>query len=109
MVIASNDFLADQTLSMVGSADGTLNLNNIQFIANAVDWALEEENLNSISSRGQFNRTLPNLQESTQAIIEILNYGIAILLLLFVWWVFSRNERRRKEIYQERLRELGQE
>ena len=73
---------------MVGSADGTLNLNNIQFIANAVDWALEEENLNSISSRGQFNRTLPNLQESTQALIEILNYGIAILLLLFVWWVF---------------------
>ena len=109
LVIASNDFLADQTLSMVGSADGTLNLNNIQFIANAVDWALEEENLNSISSRGQFNRTLPNLQESTQALIETLNYGIAILLLLVVWWVFRRNERHRKEIYQERLRELGQE
>jgi len=109
LVIASNDFLADQTLSMVGSADGTLNLNNIQFIANAVDWALEEENLNSISSRGQFNRTLPNLQESTQALIETVNYGIAILLLLFVWWIFRRNERHRKEIYQERLRELGQE
>ena len=71
--------------------------------------SLEEENLNSISSRGQFNRTLPNLQESTQALIETLNYGIAILLLLFVWWVFRRNERHRKEIYQERLGELGQE
>ncbi len=60
-VFGSNTFLSDQTLSMIGSAEGTVYGNSLQLIANAVDWSLEDRGLLAIRSRGHFNRTLPPL------------------------------------------------
>ena len=77
-VFGSNTFLSDQTLSMIGSAEGTVYGNSLQLIANAVDWSLEDRGLLAIRSRGHFNRTLPPLPEAERMTLEYSNYGIAL-------------------------------
>ena len=106
LIISSNAFLADQTLGMLGSADGSLHRNNLQLIANTVDWALEETNLNNISSRGQFNRTLPPLNQNQQSIIEIFNYALSVILLLAIYWINKAIGSRRRALYAARLIEI---
>ncbi len=95
LVFSSNDFLADQTLAMVGSADGTAYSNSLQLVANIVDWALEDQNLIDIRSRGNFNRTLPGLSKNEQTFIEILNYLLALAGLALVYGL-SRSSMNRK-------------
>lgn len=95
LIFGSNDFLADQTLSMVGSADGTAYSNSLQMMANIVDWALEDQSLIGIRSRGNFNRTLPGMSKSEQTFIEYLNYLLALLGLGGVYGV-ARSRMKRK-------------
>ena len=85
IVFSSNEFLADQNLRLIGSAAGTVYVNTLQLMANAVDWSLEDRGLLSIRSRGHFNRTLPPMEEGEQMFWEYLNYAIALagVLLLF--------------------------
>ena len=81
IVFSSNDFLADQTLQMVGSADGTLYVNSVQLVTNIVDWATEDESLVGIRARGNFNRPLVGLDETQRSTIEWLNYLAALCLI----------------------------
>ncbi len=89
-VFASNGFLADQTLSMIGSAGGTLYGNSVQMMANVVDWALEDETLLGIRARGNFNRTLPPLAPNEQSVLEYLNYGLALAGIALVFFLHRR-------------------
>lgn len=84
ILFASNDFLSDQIIQMLGSAQQTKYVNTIQMLANAVDWSLEDEGLLSIRSRGHFNRTLPPMEQSTQMFWEYLNYVLAALAIILV-------------------------
>jgi ABC-2 type transport system permease protein len=86
-VLGSNDFLADQVLRVIGSAEGTVYGNSVQLLANVVDFSLEDRNLLEIRSRGHFNRTLPSMQPTRQATLEMLNYGMALggVGLVFLW------------------------
>ena len=78
-VFPSNGFLADQTLRMVGSADGTLYDNSVQMLVNAVDWSLEDRTLLGIRARGNFNRTLPgDWSTDQQSRLEYINYALAL-------------------------------
>jgi ABC-2 type transport system permease protein len=99
-VFASNDFLSDQTLGVIGSAEGTVYGNSLQLVANAVDWSLEDRELLGIRSRGHFNRTLPPLAEGEQALLEYLNYGVALLGVLVVFLVYRTRERVRVERFR---------
>lgn len=99
LVFASNDFLADQTLRMVGAADGTIYGNSIQMVANAVDWTLEDQNLIGIRARGNFNRTLPGMDVATQSLVELANYLFALLGVLFVWFVYRLRSQARRRIH----------
>ncbi len=107
LVFASNDFLADQTLQMISSADGTMYANSIQMMANVVDWALEDQNLISIRARGNFNRTLPNLEENTKNVREYTTYILALLGIGLVMLVFNLRKRRRANEHKQWLRSLG--
>jgi ABC-2 type transport system permease protein len=98
LVFGSNDFLADQTLRMIGSADGTIYGNSVQMLANVVDWALEDQSLIGIRSRGNFNRTLPGMDVAEQSFIEYLNYVLASVGVGVVMFIFRGRMRRRKEI-----------
>lgn len=95
LVVASNDFASDQVLSGVIAASGTQYFGSLEFLMNAVDWALEDNSLMSIRSRAHFNRTLPPLAQDTQASIEYGNYGMALvfLALLFGFWRLLRTRR----------------
>ncbi|MCY3819647.1 MAG: Gldg family protein [Gammaproteobacteria bacterium] len=99
VVIGSSSFLADQTLAMIGSADGTRYANSVQFIANLVDWAVEDQALLSIRGRGHFNRTLAPIDENAQRVWEYANYAVAVLAVFgaFVLHVAWRARRRRRQ------------
>ncbi len=103
ILFSSNEFLTDQLLHMAGAAGGGEYLNSLQLMANTVDWSLEDAGLLSIRSRGNFNRTLPTLEHSTQLFWEYLNYGLALLALLIVAGVRYQINRSRQKGYQQLL------
>ncbi len=103
MLFASNDFMDDQILNALVAAAGTQYLGPLELFMNTVDWSLQDETLLQIRSRGHFNRTLPPMENSLQAMLEYLNYGLALLWLLVLaglHWLRSIVRRRR---YQREL------
>lgn len=86
-VIGSNSIVDDQVLRVLGSADGTVYTNSVEFMTNIVDWSVEDRSLLDIRSRGHFNRTLPPMESGDQVFIEALNYGLALfgVGLVFLW------------------------
>ncbi|HEY0961063.1 MAG TPA: Gldg family protein [Pseudomonadales bacterium] len=81
ILLASNDFLNDQILQLLGTANEADYLNPLQFVANNVDWALDDSGLLAIRSRGHFNRTLPPLEQGEQMVWEYGNYALAAIAL----------------------------
>ena len=101
ILISSNDFMRDEIIRLVSSAQRSEYLNTLQLIANAIDWSLEDTNLLSIRSRGQFNRTLPPMEQETQMFWEYLNYGLAALALIIIALIEKRYRRWRAQRYQQ--------
>ena len=65
---------------------------------NVVDWSVEDQSLIGIRSRGNFNRTLPPMEQSDQSVIEYLNYFVALLSVIGVMLYFrARQNRKIKE------------
>jgi ABC-2 type transport system permease protein len=101
IVFSSNDFLSDNVLRLVGSAQQSEYLNSVQMVANAVDWSLEDSGLLSIRSRGHFNRTLPPMEQSTQVFWEYLNYGLALIALGIIALVVTQQRYRKHKQFVE--------
>ena len=95
-VLASNGLFADQTLRMVGAADGLVYGNTVQMMANLAGWVLEDDSLTSIRARGNFNRTLPPMSDGEQTTIEYLNYAFALLGVLGVYLIHRRQRATRR-------------
>ncbi len=103
IVYSSNEFLKDQTVSLLTSAQGSSYLNAYQLLANTVDWTLEDRGLLSIRSRGHFNRTLPPLDRERQLLLEYSNYGLALFAIVLIALgrrIFSASKKRK---YQKLL------
>jgi ABC-2 type transport system permease protein len=96
VLFSSNDFLQDQVFSLASAAAGSEYLNNLQLLANTVDWALQDEGLLGIRGRGHFNRTLPPLDQGEQAFWEYLNYALVALALGLVALIQRRRQTRRQ-------------
>jgi ABC-2 type transport system permease protein len=105
IVIGSNDFLADQVLRVIGSAEGTIYGNSLSLAANMVDWSLEDRSLLEIRARGRFNRTLPPLDAAQQAGLETFNYFAALIGLALVFGWHRRRMRRDERLYRSWLEE----
>ncbi len=98
VLFASNDFMDDQILNALVAAAGTQYLGPLELFMNTEDWSLQDESLLQIRSRGHFNRTLPPMENSAQAVLEYLNYGLALLWLLVLaglHWLRAIVRRRR--------------
>ena len=54
IVIGSSDFVSDQTIRMLSSAQGTMYASPMQLFTNIVEWAVEDATLMSIRARGQY-------------------------------------------------------
>ncbi len=98
ILFSSNDFLQDQIVGMLGSAQGSQYMSSYQLVANTIDWSLEDVGLLSIRSRGHFNRTLPPMEKDEQVFWEYLNYICAVLALVVLAAIqrFKKNSRRRE-------------
>ena len=95
VVFGSSEFLDDIILELSRSISADRYLFNLQFIENAVDWALEDDDLLGLRARGTYTRLLQPLEESEQTIWEAANYAVALTALLvlgLVWNIRQRGE-----------------
>lgn len=106
IVFASNEFLTDETIQLAASSSGSLYVNSLQLMENAVDWSLEDRGLLSIRGRGHFSRTLRPLTNQGQIFLEYLNYGLAVIGLLVVYFIYRRR-RRKAQIHYAEVLEVG--
>ncbi|MYK29950.1 MAG: hypothetical protein F4048_14970 [Gammaproteobacteria bacterium] len=63
------------------------------------DWSLEDQTLLGIRARGNFNRTLPPLDEDQQALTEYLNYGFALAGIGAVFALQRRRAAKARQTY----------
>ena len=103
IVLGSASFLADQTVRMIGSADGTIYTGSLELMANIVDWAVEDQSLLGIRGRGHFNRTLDPMTEDQQRVWEYANYALALAGLAAVFAISWRRRMRRERAYAAQL------
>jgi ABC-2 type transport system permease protein len=95
VVIGSAEFIDDAVLEISRRLSADRYLNNLQFLQNAVDWSVEDQDLLSIRSRGSHARLLKPLNEGQQSLWEGLNYAVALVALVVigvVWNVQRRGE-----------------
>jgi ABC-2 type transport system permease protein len=95
VVVGSAEFLDDTILGISRSFSQDRYLFNLQLLQNAVDWAVEDEDLLSIRSRGAYARLLKPMDKGEQSFWEGLNYALALLAVIgigVVWNVRQRNE-----------------
>ncbi len=92
VVIGSASFVSDPAVEITRSVSDQW-LNNVQLIANLIDWSLQDVDLLKIRSRGQQARVLEPTELSTRKTFEMVNYGIALLAVLGLG-VFTRGRRR---------------
>ena len=92
VVIGSSEFLDDFVLDMSNSITADRYLLNLNLIESAVDWAVEDDTLLSIRSRGTVSRFLKPLEDSDKTFWEILNYFVALgaLLVITLIWTLKR-------------------
>jgi ABC-2 type transport system permease protein len=95
VVVGSSEFINDTVISISQSMSQDRFLNSLGFIQNIVDWAVEDEELLVIRSRGSNARLLIPMSRQEQTFWEWLNYGIAFLALIVV--SIYGGMRRRKE------------
>ena len=93
VVIGSSEFLDDAILEISSSLSQDRYLNNLQFLQNAVDWSVEDEDLLSIRSRGTYARPLQPMEESEQTFWEGLNYAVALLAVIGIGVVWNTRQR----------------
>lgn len=87
ILFSSNTFVSDTLLGIGSSVMRTSYLSPVQLMANAVDWSLEDRGLLSIRGRSHYSRPLLPLTRNMQLFLEYLNYGLAFLGLLVIWFV----------------------
>ena len=95
VVIGCAEFLDDTVLGISQGLSQDRFLNNLQFLQNAVDWSVEDEDLLAIRSRGTYVRLLKPMDEKEQSFWEGLNYAVALIGVIaigVVWNTWRRNE-----------------
>jgi ABC-2 type transport system permease protein len=95
VVVGSAEFVDDIVLEISSSISQDRYLLNLQFLQNAVDWSVEDEDLLSIRSRGTYARLLKPMEKDEQTFWEGLNYALALLAVIgigVVWNVRQRSE-----------------
>ena len=100
VVIGSAEFLNDNLLNLSNNGP-----NSLQFMQNTVDWSVEDLDLLTIRSRGSASRILDPLSEQAQLGWEYSNYGLALVALLALGWVWRL--RQRSEVPMELVPPVG--
>jgi ABC-2 type transport system permease protein len=107
VVIGSAEFVDDPVLQASMQLSQDRYLNSLQFMQNAVDWSVEDEDLLSIRSRGTYARLLEPLEKGRQSFWEVLNYAVVLVALVVIGGVWTL--RRRSEQPMELVESDGSE
>ena len=105
LVLGSGSFVSDQIIQLVGVANGQLYTKPLDLVQNLVDWAVEDEVLQTIRGRNQYASTLPPLGDLSQRLFEYGNYVLALLMVFVVFLVHGYNGGKRRSRYQAILGE----
>jgi ABC-2 type transport system permease protein len=95
VVIGSSEFINDAVLNLSQSLAPERYLNNLQFVQQAVDWSVEDEDLLTIRSGGSYARLLQPLDNAQKATWMWANYAVALLALVAigaVWYLRRKGE-----------------
>lgn len=103
VVIGSAEFVNDTVIRMSQGLGMDRFLNSLEFMQNVVDWAVADEDLLTIRSRGSHARLLKPMSRREQTFWEWMNYGAALAALAGVS-IFGAN-RRKKEAPMQLLGE----
>ncbi len=90
VVIGSTTFVEDSVLNLSSRLTQDRILNNLQFLQNVVDWSVEDLDLLSIRSRGSASRVLNPMAEGEQNTWEVVNYVVALVALLGVYYAWRQ-------------------
>ncbi|MFH0782651.1 MAG: Gldg family protein [Pseudomonadota bacterium] len=107
ILFSSNTFLSDTILSINSSVMRTSYLAPVQLIANTIDWSLEDRGLLAIRGRSHFARPLVPMTREMQLVFEYLNYGLAFVGLVLIWFIrrraVKRTEKRHIALLQQSM------
>lgn len=81
VVVGSSSFVNDIVLSISRQTGSDRYANNVQFLQNLVDWAVEDIDLLSIRSRGTFARTLLPMDPKAHTTYETIMYAVPVFAL----------------------------
>jgi ABC-2 type transport system permease protein len=103
VVIGSSEFIDDAVLGISQNLSADRYLNNLEFVQNAVDWSVEDEDLLSIRTRGTYARLLEPLEQGQQTMWEGMNYVVALVALsvIAVVWNLRRRSEQPMELVDE--------
>ena len=104
-MLGSGSFVSDQIIQLVGVANDQLYTKPLDLVQNLVDWAVEDEVLQTIRGRNQYASTLPPLGDLSQRLFEYGNYALALLMVFVVFLVHGYNGGKRRSRYQAILGE----
>jgi len=92
VVVGGASFLDDLVLRISSQISQDRSQNNLLFAQNLVDWSVEDLDLLNIRSRGTSTRVLQPLEAQQQTTWEIVNYIIALLipLMIYFYWRYRR-------------------
>jgi len=106
ILVSSNTFGEDVVLDLASEGLGTIYRRPVEFLQNAIDWSLEDQGLLAIRSRAQYARILAPMDQGAQLFWEYLNYALALLGLLAVWFWRQRLRGSEQVRYQAILAEV---
>lgn len=110
VVVGSGEMVDDAVLQLSSSLVGQQVLNNLQFVQNAVDWAVEDTDLLGLRARGLEARLLRPLNENGQQFWELLTYALMLGGLVVVGvaaWLWRRSEKPMQLSPRAEFRELA--
>jgi gliding motility-associated transport system permease protein/gliding motility-associatede transport system auxiliary component len=96
VVVGSSSFANDFVLQISRQTGSDRFTNNIHFLQNLVDWAVEDTDLLTIRSRGTFARTLRSMEPAKRTTYETVMYVVPVLLLGLII-AFTTGARRRMQ------------
>jgi ABC-2 type transport system permease protein len=99
VVFGSGDFINDTFLELSQSMSEERYLSNLQFVQNAIDWAVKDEGLLKLRGRTIYVRLLDPMSDSRQQLWEYMNYGVMIVGLLIIGILWSLKKRAEKPRY----------
>jgi len=99
VLVGSSEFINDTVISISQTSNQDRYLNSLGLVQNIVDWAVEDEDLLVIRSRGTHARLLLPMSREEQRFWEWLNYGIAILALLVISLYGGMRRRKEKPLF----------